>query len=293
MPRPRTPRRRAPRRACEQVEDTRQVLRVEAHAIVDDREQDDVLLRIGDQLDPPRLWGVLRRVAQQVHQDLDEPQRIHEQLHVLDRQSNLQDVARSVDVRACGFDSALHDLADPNLGPLQLDPPVHDRGDVAELFDEVREVLHLAPHHSARFLEFGRVVRCDLQDGERAAQWREWIAQLVREHREELILAAVTLAQFAHERLELQQRHGDARVRQARLGSVGSAARVAAHRELPRGRGVGRWLWSASRREWRCGKRNTAWARGHSAQSPRLLGITGGEARRAPELPSGGAPVSG
>ena len=77
----------------------------------------------------------------------------------------------------------------------QIDVAARDARDVQQVVDQPREVLHLPLDHVARPGELRIGQRAPAHDLDRVADRRERIAQLVREHGEELVLVPVGFLQ--------------------------------------------------------------------------------------------------
>jgi hypothetical protein len=88
-----------------------------------------------------------------------------------------------------------HFLLEPNL-------PGGDAGDVEQVIDQTPELPGLPFHHVHRPCLFRRV-RAALEQAGRAGHRSERIAQLMREHGEEFVLAAIDLPCLRHERADL------------------------------------------------------------------------------------------
>jgi hypothetical protein len=99
------------------------------------------------------------------------------------------------EARAVIVDRLAHELAELDPLALELDLAARDPRDVEQVVDQPRHVRDLALDDRAR-VDRLLAVRLDVIEDEQAAADRaEWVAQLVREHREEIVLAAARLAQ--------------------------------------------------------------------------------------------------
>ena len=106
-----------------------------------------------------------------------------------------------------GLDGAGHAPRPASTGSLaQLDLAAADAGHVEQVVDQPHHLPQLPLHHVARLRQHRRVRRrrASRSDLERVADGRERVAQLVRERRQELVLAAVGLEQRLLRALELR-----------------------------------------------------------------------------------------
>ena len=178
----------------EEIEDSFEVVGSDARPVVADAERDaSVLPRRGDR-DASPLRRELDRVVQQVGDHLSEPRGIG-----LDEERLLGDFDGELlsplrDHVAPGVDRRVHDALQGHGAPLEPDLPAGDPRNVQEIVHEPRQVLRLAADDLPRLRDQPGIVvpeelDCMQDRGER-------IAQLVREHREELVLAAVRFDQL-------------------------------------------------------------------------------------------------
>jgi hypothetical protein len=141
------------------------------------------------QLDRDRLLGQreLGGVVEQVADDLRQPHRIGAHPH---RRFGNSHVGRAATLqgRLAQLERARDDVADVDALAAQLDLARGDPRDVEQVVDHPREVRDLALDHLP--LAVGRRV-APRHHLERGDDRRERIAQLVAEHREELVLGAV------------------------------------------------------------------------------------------------------
>ena len=147
--------------------------------------------------------GVLGRVVQQVGQDLGHANRVGIDLDRPGRQRDREPMAVSIDDRAAGLHGVGDDhghidhfLLEPDLAP-------GDPGDLQQIVHKLRQLLDLVVDHVASPAK-GRVFRpALLHDLDGVADRGQGIAQLVAEHRQELVLAGVGLGQLAGVRAKL------------------------------------------------------------------------------------------
>ena len=78
----------------------------------------------------------------------------------------------------------------------KVDLATHDSRDVEQIVDQANQVMYLPFHHVPRLLQCRSIDPRDLQYLEGVADRGERVAQLVREGREELVLATVGLGQL-------------------------------------------------------------------------------------------------
>jgi hypothetical protein len=125
-------------------------------------------------------------------------------------------VAALLDERARQLDGGADDRVDLDGRPDELDLAGPDARGVEQIVDEAPEVAHLALDHGELAGVVGRGAHADQL--ERARDRRERVAELVAEHREQLVLgAAARLGGIARDDQVLDQAHVDERGR-ARVG---------------------------------------------------------------------------
>ncbi len=132
-------------------------------------------------------------------------------------QSDNELVAPGVDQRPAGFDGPSDDLGQIHPLPLQRDGPASDARDVQQVVDQPHEVLHLTLDDLARLhaLRVGQLLEPQQMHG--GPNRRQRVPDLVRQHRQELVLAPVgfpqrlfPIAEIRRDRLELRGPLGDA-----------------------------------------------------------------------------------
>ena len=142
-----------------------------------------------------RAWGaVAARVRQQVDDDLLDARRIDERD---DRRAGLRErdaLAVALEFRARRLDGVVEDLAQVDVLQPEVDVAARDARDVDQVVDDTRQHGGLALDHFMQPRDLGAVLR-SVQQLERIGDRRERVAQLVAEHREELVLALILLAQ--------------------------------------------------------------------------------------------------
>ncbi len=138
--------------------------------------------------------AVLRRVAQQVHEHLLQPGRIGVGPERHRRQVDVELLVPIGHLRAHGVGGARQD--DRQVQPLaaHLDLAQRDARDIHQVVDQLLEVTHVPADHRDAPVALALQLR-RARDGDGAADGRQRIAQLVREHRQELVLAPVGVDQ--------------------------------------------------------------------------------------------------
>ena len=162
----------------------------------------------GTQVDARVRPGKLRGVVDQVRQHLRQPDRVAMQFDRLRRQIAAQHLVAAGGARRTRLDGTLDERREAELFRPHDDLALHDARNVEQVVDEPRHVVRLAADHVARPVH-GRLrhIRA-LHDVHRVADGRERVAQLVRQHGEELVLAPV---RFLHGRVQARVLHGDGR----------------------------------------------------------------------------------
>ena len=97
---------------CEQVEDARQHVGPNADAVVPHPQRHLILLALDDHVDPPAWLRVLRRVRDEIGDDLHEARRVPLDVRVVRRQLNADRVRPFVNQLTHALDGALHDGGD-------------------------------------------------------------------------------------------------------------------------------------------------------------------------------------
>ena len=142
------------------------------------------------------VLGELRGVVKQIGDHLDEPRGIDVQhaelLWKLD--GELDVLCR--DGGAVGVDGAVHEAVERRRLPLELNLSRRDPRDIQQVVDQADHVANLTIHHASDpFDRCRRVTRNPDQLQARSNRCQR-IAKLMRQHRQELVLAPVGLAQF-------------------------------------------------------------------------------------------------
>ena len=145
------------------------------------------------QIDASAVGCVLGRVVEEIGEDLREPYRVAVDRERLGRQIEPELMMRRLDEAAAGLDRAPQHDRDLDSLLAELDFATSDAGHLEEVVDEPHHVVDLALHELAHPLRVRMVACCEPQDVQRIADRSERIAQLVREDRQELVLAAVGL----------------------------------------------------------------------------------------------------
>ncbi len=149
-----------------------------------------------DHRDAAARVGELDRVVQQVREDLHEARVIGVDVDRLGRQRHVRGEPAGVEGGAVAFHRVADQLRDQRRLGLELDLARGDARDVEQIVDETDHLRDLALHHRPHPRDrAGRVVR-QAQDVEAGAQRGQRIAQLVGEDGDELVLAAIDVAQL-------------------------------------------------------------------------------------------------
>ena len=141
----------------------------------------------------PTLTRELGRVLEQVPDDLRDARGVRIDPHraaLLEAQLDLPPLEEAPVVVA----GPRHDLAKVELLQLELDLPPRDARHIEQVVHEPREVLGLAADHVLRSPRLLTVARGAVEQVDAVADRRERVAQLVREHAEELGLEPVRLS---------------------------------------------------------------------------------------------------
>src|SRR4051812_39034002 len=108
---------------------------------------------------------------------------------------NGEGLVRSLYVRAAGLEREVDHRAEAHQLAADRELAARDARDVEEIVDEPRHLVDLAVDHRARPFELRREAALLGEQRDRVADRRERVAQLVRQHGEELVLAPVGFAQ--------------------------------------------------------------------------------------------------
>ena len=133
----------------------------------------------------------LRRVLQEVRDDLREAHPITVHPHLGRRREHLQPDLALHEPGALVLGRAMRELVQIEPLALELDLPVRDARDVEQIVDEPRQLPHLPMEDRLRSRRLLAARRGVIEEVQAVADGRERVAQLVREHREELVLLAV------------------------------------------------------------------------------------------------------
>ena len=179
--------------------------------------------------DASAVVAVLRGVAQQVHEHLFEPGRIGVGPERRRRQRRSSSCWwRSATCARTASAARARTMRQVQPLAAHLDLAQRDARDVHQVVDQLLEVAHVAPDHRDAPVALALQLR-RARDGDRAADGRQRIAQLVREHRQELVLAPVGVEQpgLGHlPRGDVLDRADVADGRAARRRRSGSCARA-------------------------------------------------------------------
>ena len=172
----------------EQVEDGVEALGRNAHAVV--AYPDRRFARVALELDPDgaAIRSVLGRVVDEVADGLLQPHRVAVHGHGVVGQPDLDRLLLGGDPDVLRLDRRGHDVPEIHERGVQLDAAAGDAGDVEQVVQQGRQVLGLALEHRNRAFQVGREPGAQLEDLHRVDDHAERIAQLVGQHRQELVL---------------------------------------------------------------------------------------------------------
>ena len=141
--------------------------------------------------DPDRAspLGVLRRVGHEVGDHLGEADRVAVDEQAPERDVRHQLVAALLEQRARDLDRLGDHVREVEVLAVELDPAAGDPRDIEQVVDEPDDVTDLARDHRALALE--RLGIAQLHQLEGGQDRGERVAELVAEHREELVLRAI------------------------------------------------------------------------------------------------------
>ena len=180
---------------AEEVENLRQRRRGDADPVVANTYEHVAILALDGHLDAAARLGELRGVVEEIPEDLSQPCGIGIDDHRLGQMRHRELVAAFHDAGPARLDRRVHDLGQFDAFFAKLQPVARDATHVQQVIDESGQVSHLTIDDAARPLQLGRARIRHLQDLNGVPDRRQRIAQLVREHRDEFVLATVGLAQ--------------------------------------------------------------------------------------------------
>jgi hypothetical protein len=139
--------------------------------------------------------GVVRRVVEQVREDLRQPHGVGVEPDRLAGQRHDELVLPALDRGAARLDRRGDHVRELDASAAQLETPVRDARDIEQVLEQARHVADL-PLDDLRAPAQLAVLQVARQEHLHAApDRRERVAQLVRQHRQELVLAPVGLLQ--------------------------------------------------------------------------------------------------
>ena len=139
--------------------------------------------------------GELGGVLEQVADHLRDPRRVGVDPHWPGRFLEAQVDVALLEERTVIVAGAPRDVAQVGVCAAQLDLPGGDAVDVQEIVDEAGQVLRLPVDDLARLQRVGALRRHPVENGQAVADGSERVAQLVREHADELALAPIRFRQ--------------------------------------------------------------------------------------------------
>ena len=184
------------------LEDPDQAIGSDADPVVLDRQRQRVAVDDTRQVDLTAGVAIFRGVRQQVREDLRQPQMIRVEQDRFGRQMQRQVLVLGLQRRTGRFHSGIHHVGHHQRFQLEMQLALRDARDVEQVIEQQRHVRRLALDDHLRALELrGRDLRRGNQPGRRTDRCQR-VAQLVRQRRDEFILAAILLAQLV---IELRQ----------------------------------------------------------------------------------------
>jgi hypothetical protein len=193
----------------EHVEHAAQVLRGDADAGVADADDRVAVLDARRYVNVSIGVRVLAGIVQDICEHLGEPHAVAVHHDRPCRQRGLDVLIRARHERATGFDRLLDHRREVDALHAQVDATATDAADVDQVVDQPHELRELTLHGRPAALDHVAIALSPLYQFERVAQRRERSAQLVRERRQELVLAPVGLDQRGL-RLLAERNIGDA-----------------------------------------------------------------------------------
>ena len=178
-----------PRAAVEELEETSGRLGGESDAGVAHGQRHAIAADLGGEPDAPASFRVTGGVVEQVRRDLAESDRISVEPDGNLGHRDVQLVAGFADERLAGLHRGGHHAREGHALAPQLERALVDPRHLQEVVDEPDEVAELALHHVVGPAGVDRPLVLYAQDLEAVAQGGEGVAQLVREHRDELVLS--------------------------------------------------------------------------------------------------------
>ncbi len=178
-------------------------------------------MQVGAQVDAAPGRCVLGRIGQHVGHHLHQARLVTEHRDAGRRQAHGERLRARVDRRAHLLDRFFDDGARRHARLAQRDQATRHARDVEQIVHQPRHVAHLAADDGAALVHPARIDVAEPEQLGRGADRRERIAQLVREHRQEFILAAVGLHQLFFNQLavgDVAEERRDAAV----LGRIGA-----------------------------------------------------------------------
>jgi hypothetical protein len=179
----------------EQVEQSRHDLWIDTLPLVAHRQHGAVRINAHADVDVLAIRRVLGCVGEQIRGHLAKSHDIPVDAHLRLQHFRRHDLTARLDLRQHGFERRGHHVLETHHFAPQLDAAVGDARHVEQVVDQVREMAGLAFQHLAGALHRGLVRWIAAQDVGYVTDGGERIAQLVREHGQELVLAPVVLQQ--------------------------------------------------------------------------------------------------
>ncbi len=187
----------------EHVEQPGKVLGRDADAVVRDLNDGVSVLHPDGEPDPASPRRELAGVAQEVGDRLRDPHAVAVDIERPVRDLDVEHLLVVSAQRAADLERLLEGLPQVHSLPLERELSAADPGDIEEVFDQPHQVHHLALDRRLRRRRGVCVAARVPEDSHRVADRRERIADLVRQHGEKLVLAAVGFGELAGELSQL------------------------------------------------------------------------------------------
>ena len=180
----------------EEVENALDVGRIKADARIANAKHEQAWFRLDGKPNATGRGRVFGGVREQIDQNLRETHAISAQVGLFGRERHAQIVPPFEDERAHVVEHVFGELAGFHAFPFQFDLARRNARHVEEVVDESNQVLELSAHHAVKLVDLRFVGTACVEQVQRVAQRGQRIAQLVRQHREEIIFSSVRFARM-------------------------------------------------------------------------------------------------
>ena len=182
-------------RLVEHVEHPREDVGGNSYPRIADPHDGLVGLLVGGEPDVPATRRELHRVVQDIGEDLHQPRAITVDKNWTRGQRCVQCLTRRRGERRDGFGRGRHQAGEVERFATQLDSVGGDPGHIQEIIDEAHELFDLTLDHIAGTGRSGRR-GVELEGLQRKPYRCQRVPELVRERREELVLALIGFSQL-------------------------------------------------------------------------------------------------